>query len=67
MGQRRVDLERLLGLLQLLLLAEKRQRAHVVETVGQLDHDHANVLCHREDHLAIVLGLRFLARRELDL
>ena len=67
MSQRRVDLERLLGLLQLLLLAEERQRAHVVQAIGQLDHDDANVLCHREDHLAVVLGLGLFARRKLDL
>ncbi|CAB4933757.1 unannotated protein [freshwater metagenome] len=67
MGQRRIDLERLLGFLQLLLLAKKRQRAHVVQAIGKLDHDHANVLGHREDHLAIVLSLGFFARGELDL
>ena len=67
MGERRIDLERLFGFLQLLLLAKKRQRAHVVQAIGKLDHDHANVLGHREDHLAIVLGLGLFARGKLDL
>ena len=64
--QRRVDLERLLGLLDLLLLPEVLDRAHVVEAVGELDQDHAHVLRHRHDHLAVVLGLRLLAALELD-
>ena len=64
--ERRVDLERLLRLLHLLLLAEVLDRAHVVEPVRELDQDHADVLRHRDDHLAVVLGLRLLARLELD-
>ena len=63
---RRVDLERLLGLLDLLLLAQVGQRPHVVQAVGELDHDDADVLRHRQDHLAVVLGLRLLAGGELD-
>ena len=63
---RRVDLERLLGLLDLLLLAEVLDRAHVVEPVGELDQDDARVLRHRHDHLPVVLGLRVLAALELD-
>jgi hypothetical protein len=34
--------------------------------VGELDEDDANVARHREQHLAEVLGLRLLERRELD-
>ena len=65
-GERRVDLERLLRLLHLLLLAEVLDRAHVVEPVGELDQDHAHVLRHRHDHLAVVLRLRLLAALEAD-
>ena len=43
------------------------ERAHVVRAVRELDHDHADVADHREDHLAEALGLRFLAALELDL
>ena len=64
--ERRVDLERLLRLLHLLLLAEVLDRAHVVQPVGELDQDHADVLGHRDDHLPVVLGLGLLARLELD-
>ena len=64
--ERRVDLERLLRLLHLLLLAEVLDRAHVVEAVGELDQDHAHVLRHRDDHLPVVLGLGVLAALELD-
>ena len=66
MRERRVDLERLLRLLHLLLLAQVLDRAHVVEPVGELDQDHAHVLRHRDDHLAVVLGLGLLAALELD-
>ena len=64
--ERRVDLERLLRLLDLLLLAEVLDRAHVVQPVRELDQDHADVLGHRDDHLAVVLRLRLLAALELD-
>ncbi len=64
--ERRVDLERLLRLLRLLLTAEVLDRAHVVEPVGELDQDDAHVLRHRDDHLPVVLRLRLLAARELD-
>ena len=42
------------------------QRAHVVQAVGQLDQDDAYVARHGEEHLAIVLGLRFLIGLEFD-
>ena len=65
-SERRVDLERLARLLHLLLLAEVLDRAQVVQTVGELDQDHADVLGHRHDQLAVVLRLRVLAALELD-
>ena len=64
--ERRVDLERLPRLLDLLLLAEVLDRAEVVEAVGELDEDDAHVLGHRHDHLPVVLRLRLLAGLELD-
>jgi hypothetical protein len=64
--ERRVDLERLLRLLHLLLLAEVLDLAEIVEPVGELDQDHARVLGHRHDQLAVVLRLRLLAALELD-
>jgi len=62
MGDRRVDLERLARLLELLLLRQRAERAHVVEAIGKLDQDDAHVARHRDDHLAVVLGLRLVAR-----
>jgi hypothetical protein len=38
-----------------------------VQAVGQLDHDHAQVARHRQQHLAETLGGRFLAVAELQL
>src|SRR5450756_495884 len=63
----RVDLERLLGLLDLLLLAEIAERVHVVQTVAELDEDDADVGRHRDDHLAVVLGLLLLLGGEVHL
>ena len=63
--ERRVDLERLLRLLHLLLLAEVLDLAQVVQAVGELDQDHAHVLGHRDDQLAVVLRLGLLAALEL--
>ena len=60
------DLERLARLLLLLLLGERTDRAHVVEAVGQLDQDHPDVGGHRHHHLAVVLGLAFVAALEGD-
>ena len=66
MRERCVDLERLLRFLNLLLLAEVLDRAHVVQAIRELDQDHAHVLGHRDDHLAVVLRLGLLAALELD-
>ncbi len=65
-GERRVDLERLARLLDLLLLGHRVDRAHVVQAVGELDQDHPHVGGHRDHHLAVVLGLRLVARLEGD-
>ena len=43
------------------------QRAHVVQAVGQFDEDDANVVDHRQHHLAEVFGLLLFAGREIDL
>ena len=66
MCERRVDLERLAGFLCLLLLAEILDRPHVVEAIGELDENDADVLRHRDDHLPIVLGLGLLTALEAD-
>ena len=63
-GDRRVDVERLARLLDLLLLRHRGDRAHVVQAVGELDQDDPDVRGHRDHHLAVVLGLRLVARLE---
>ena len=60
---RRVDVQRLLGLVDLLLLGHRADRAHVVQAIGELDQDDPDVRGHRDHHLAVVLGLRLVARR----
>ena len=61
-GDRGVDVEGFLGDLDSALFREVVQRPHVMETVGELDEDDANVIHHRQQHLAEVLGLPLFAR-----
>ena len=46
MGQRRVEVERLAGYLVLLGGEHGAERAHVVQTVSQLNEDHADIAAH---------------------
>ncbi len=64
---RRIDLDGLGGDPRLLVGGDRVERAHVVQPVRELDQDDAQVLRHREQHLAEVLGLRRFARREFEL
>ncbi len=66
-SERSVDVEGFLGDARLLFGLEVLERAHVVEPVGELDDDDADVVDHGEEHLADVLGLRVFAVGELDL
>ena len=43
------------------------ERAHVVKPVGQFDQDHADVVDHRQQHLADAFGLPLLAGVEVEL
>ena len=43
------------------------ERPHVVQAVGQLDDDDADVLDHREQHLAEALGLAVFAGVQVEL
>ena len=43
------------------------QRAHVVQAVGQFDHDDADVLHHGEQHLAEALGLAVFGGEYIEL
>ena len=52
---------------KLLLSAVRRDRAHIVEAVRELDENDADVLRHDDEHLAKVLRLIFLHRLELEL
>ena len=65
--ERRVDLGRLACDALLLLDGQCAQGAHVVQPVGELDEHDADVLRHREEHLADVLGLLLLVRPGAEL
>ena len=65
--QRRIDLEGLARDPSLLLRRERGKRPHVVKSVAELDQHDADVLRHRQEHLADVLRMLLLGaeRREL--
>jgi hypothetical protein len=48
----------------LLIPSRLAERAHVVHPIGQLHENHANVVDHREEHLAKILGLPLLGGRK---
>ena len=64
--QGRVDVEGLLGDGALAVHRHHRDRAHVVQTVGQLDQQNAPVLGHGDEHLANRGGLLGLLGVELQ-
>ena len=67
LGQRRIDLHGLGGDAAALVGAlDEMQRAHVVQPVGELDQEHADVLGHRQQQLAEVLGLGGMRRLQLE-
>ena len=64
--ERRVDVARLLGDAARALALQVLDGAHVVQAVGELDEDDAQVARHGQQHLAEVLGLRRLAAVEVQ-
>ena len=67
LGERGVDVERLAGDGAAPLGRHRADGAHVVQPVGELDEDDAQVAHHRQQHLAERFRLRLLAALELDL
>ena len=65
--QRCIDLHRLLGDAQALVLAHVIEGAHVVQPVGELDQENADVLGDREQQLAQVFRLLSLLGDEVEL
>ena len=57
MGNRRINLHRFERFGALLLLLHELNRAHIVQAVGELDEDDANVLRHGDQHFAQILHL----------
>ena len=64
--QRRIDVERLLRDTAARGRRHEFQRAHVVQAVGELDQEHADVVGNGEQQLAQVLGLLGLARHQFQ-
>ena len=65
-GERRIDVEGFLGDAAAGGRRHELQRAHVVQTVGQLDQENANVIGDRQQQLAQVFRLLGLARNQFQ-
>ena len=66
-GNRRVDVQCLTGNGTSLCRRHGTESTHVMSTIGQLDHDDADVVHHRQQHLAKTFRLGFGAAGELNL
>src|SRR5579863_2261584 len=65
-GHGRVNVERFTGDALLALRVEKLERAHVVKTVGKLDHDDADIIDHCKQHLANVFRLARFRSKQVE-
>ena len=65
-GERRIDVERLLRGAPPRVGRPVRQRAHIVQPVGELDQQHAHVVGDGEQELAQILGLLRLLGDEVE-
>ncbi len=66
-SQRRIDIHRFLGDPQTLVFAHDAERAHIVQTVGELDQKHADIFGNGQEKLAQVFGLHGLLGNEIQL
>jgi hypothetical protein len=66
-GNWRVNIQGLPGDATALFRTQHVQRAHVVQAVGELDQDNADILGHGKRHFLEVFGLRFGAGGKVDL
>ena len=64
--ERRIDVERLLGDAAARRGRHEFQRAHVVQAIGELDQENADVVGDRQQQLAQVFRLLGLARHQLQ-
>ena len=64
---RRVDVERFAGDAASRFRVDRAERAHVVQAIGELDQDHAQIARHRQQHFAEAFGGGFLAAAEANL
>ena len=65
-GDGRVDIERLARHGAAAFGTERGDGAHVVQAVGELDQNHADIARHGEQHLAEILRLRLFLRLEFN-
>ena len=67
LGKRRINIHCFLGDPPPLgRVADEMQRAHIVQPVGQLDEQHADVVGHRQQELAQIFGRAFILGLRFD-
>ena len=66
-GDRRIDVERLAGDAMAFVHRHDAQGAHVVQAIGELDEDDADIVDHRQHHLLEIRGLLLRARIETEM
>ncbi len=66
-GERRIDIERLLGTAPARFRRHVCERAHVVQAVGELDQQDPDVVCNRQQEPAQVFGLFGLLGDQVEL
>ena len=65
-GKRRINIQRLAGNAGALFRSAEMQRAHVVQTIRQLNQQHADIFRHRQQQLAKIFRLFVVGRFLLD-
>ena len=65
-GQRRIDVERLLGNAPSRFRRHEVQRAHVVQAIGELHQEHADIVGNGQQQFAQILGLLGLPRYQFQ-
>jgi len=66
-GNRRVDIHGFTRNTSALVGSHRVQRPHIVQTVGELNDDNADILYHRQHHFTKIFGLRLGLAAKIDL
>ena len=66
MGKRCINIESFLRNSMLTIWRHRRDRSHIVQSIGKFDEQHPKIFCHRDEHLAHRRRLLCLPRIKLQ-